>query len=234
MTVASDDIRDRLRSLTAEPGDFRLPGPPPGVTPTGFGRPAAVLILFGALDDRLARPRTDPVAVPADLDVLLVGRATTLTHHPGQVSFPGGRVDPEDAGPVAAALREAREETGLDPSGVDVLGTLPQLPLVVSRHLVTPVLAWWTRPSAVAVVDHAESAAVFRAPVADLLDPANRRTVHHPQHGEWGPAFVVPHPSAASGSHVVWGFTAMVLDRIFDRLGWTEPWDRTRRVRPPA
>ncbi len=227
---AARPVRDQLLGLATDPAPFRLPGLPPGLVSTGRGRPAAVLVLFGVLDDRLAHPRVADVAVPADLDVLLVGRATTLTHHPGQVSFPGGRLDPDDAGPVAAALREAEEETGLDPTGVDVLGTLPELPLPVSRHMVTPVLAWWTRPSAVAVVDHAESAAVFRAPVGDLLDPANRRTVVHPGQGDRGPAFLVPHTTADSGTHLVWGFTALVLDQLFDRLGWTEPWDPGRRI----
>ena len=188
-------------------------------------RPAAVLVLFGALDHRPAAHAAP--AVPADLDLLLVGRAVDLTHHPGQVAFPGGRIEPEDGGAVAAALREAHEETGLDPSGVEVLGTLGSLPVPVSRYSVTPVLGWWARPSTVAVVDAAESAAVFRAPVADLVDPARRGTVtvgRTPAHRS--PAFEV-------AGHVVWGFTGLVLDHLLDELGWAEPWDRGRRIELP-
>ena len=81
-------------------------------------RPAAVLILFGVLDS-LPSARDAPAGVVSrDLDVLLLARATTMRSHAGQVAFPGGRVDPEDSGPVDAALREAGEETGLDPAGV--------------------------------------------------------------------------------------------------------------------
>ena len=114
--------------------------------------------------------------MPDELDVLLVERAATLNDHPGQVAFPGGAVDAGDAGPEAAALREAQEETGLDPAGVVVLGTLPEVGLPVSNFLVTPVLGWWDRPTPVDVVDYGESASVFRVPVADLLNPENRRT----------------------------------------------------------
>lgn len=197
------------------------PAPPP------HARPAAVLVLFGALDTRPAEHRS-PV-VPAELDVLLVGRAASLAHHAGQVSFPGGRIDPGDDGPVDAAVREAVEETGLRPDGVEVLGTLGELSVPVSNYRVTPVLAWWSVPSAVAVVDAAESAHVFRAPVADLLDPTRRRTsvLRRPGITHRGPAFLV-------GPHVVWGFTAMVLDRLFDELGWTEPWDRSVTVPAPV
>ncbi|MFF0910429.1 NUDIX hydrolase [Microbacterium enclense] len=196
-------------------------------------REAAVLILFGVLDGMPSTREARVGAVPRELDVLLLARAATLRAHPGQVAFPGGRLDPGDDGPVAAALREAEEETGLDPSGVDVLGTLERVPLAYSRHLVTPVIGWWRRPSRVGVVDAAESAAVFRAPVADLLAPAHRGvTVLHRDGREWrGPAFVVPRPG---GSHLVWGFTAMLLDGLFDRLGWTEPWDATREVPLPG
>lgn len=206
---------------------------------SGHPRPAAVLVLFGVLD---GRPATHPsAAVPADLDVLLVGRAASLAHHPGQVAFPGGRLDPEDDGPEAAALREGAEETGLDPAGVEVLGTLPALPVHVSNHVVVPVLGWWATPSPVAVVDHQESATVFRAPVADLLDPANRRTATlpahvlarrpRPQRADAGPAFLVPFDG---GAHVVWGFTALVLDHLFTDLGWAEAWDTTRSVEVPV
>lgn len=192
-------------------------------------RSAAVLILFGVLDERPSIHDAQDSAVSRDLDVLLLSRAETLRSHAGQVAFPGGRVDPGDAGPIAAALREAVEETGLDADGVEVLGRLEDIPLAYSRHVVSPVLAWWRHPSPVRVVDEAESSDVFRAPVADLLDPANRGvTVIRRDGQEWrGPGFLV---GDGDDAHLVWGFTGMVLDGLFDRLGWTEPWDDTREL----
>lgn len=208
------DLRAQLRGLAGR--GVRWPvGRWPDVGPL---RPAAVLVLFGVLDHLPASHAHR--AVPADLDVLLVGRSPGLSHHPGQVAFPGGRVDADDGSPEAAALREAVEETGLDPTGVELLGSLAQVPVPVSRHLVTPVLAWWHERSPVAVVDQGESAHVFRAPVADLVDPARRRTVVVPVGGgrHRTPAFLV-------GEHVVRGFTAMILDTVLEALGWAEPWD---------
>ncbi|NKX53403.1 NUDIX hydrolase [Arthrobacter mobilis] len=189
-------------------------------------RHAAVLLLFGTLD--VVPARTHSAAVPDDLDVLLIERAGTLADHPGQVSFPGGGIDPEDGGPEAAALREAVEETGLDASGVDILGTLPEVPLSVSRFMVTPVLAWWTLPSPVAVMDFNESAQVFRVPVADLLHPDNRYTAVLRRAGRIhrGPAFTV-------NGLVVWGFTAAVLSHLFDELGWAQAWDQAREIPAP-
>jgi 8-oxo-dGTP pyrophosphatase MutT (NUDIX family) len=186
----------------------------------GSAQPASVLVLFGRLDSIPAQ--ADEMTVAADLDVLLQRRAATLSSHPGQVSFPGGRREAQDADAVATALREAQEETGLDPAGVDVLATLAELPLAASNHLVTPVLGWWRSPSQVAAVDHAETVEVFRVPVAQLLDPATRFTSTISRMGRtWkGPAFDVD-------GTVVWGFTAMVLDALFDATGWTVAWDRS-------
>ncbi|GGI46380.1 8-oxo-dGTP pyrophosphatase MutT (NUDIX family) [Agromyces flavus] len=228
---ASDAARTQLTALTGRPwlaerwADVREDG-------DEGARPAAVLILFGVLDGLPSDHEAQARAVSRDLDVLLLARATTLRSHAGQIAFPGGRVDDGDADPIDAALREAREETGLDPAGVEVLGALEAIPLSRSSHLVTPVLAWWAAPTAVAPVDHAESSAVFRIPVADLLDPGNRCTTVIRRDGmEWrGPAFTV---HGAGDERLVWGFTAMVLDVLFDELGWTEPWDRSRELDLP-
>ncbi|QYF74500.1 CoA pyrophosphatase [Cryobacterium sp. PAMC25264] len=200
-------------------------------------RRAAVLVLFGVLDAVPAQTasagpagaRTFRGEVPRDLDVLLLRRASTLGSHPGQIAFPGGRLEASDSGPIAAALREAVEETGLDPAGIEPLGTLPSIPVPVSNHLVIPVPAWWTRPSQVAAMDHAETVDVFRVPVADLLDPANRANTEHTRARTRyrAPAFTVD-------GRLVWGFTAIVLSRMFDELGWSVLWDVDRLVHPDS
>ncbi|MDX6201454.1 MAG: hypothetical protein QOJ83_954 [Frankiales bacterium] len=174
--------------------------------PDEGGRESAVLVLFGE--------------GPYGPDVLLIERAATMRSHAGQPAFPGGAIDPGDASPTAAALREAVEETGLDPAGVEVLEELPPLWLPPSGFVVVPVLAWWREPSAVSAVDPAECAAVARVPVADLTDPANRLRVRHPN-GYVGPAFEV-------GGMLVWGFTAGLLDRLLHLAGWALPWDVSR------
>ena len=184
--------------------------------PPEGGRESAILILFGpgeGTDDTT----TQDGAVG---DVLLIERAHDMRSHPRQVAFPGGAVDPGDDGPVAAALREAMEETGLDPAGVDIVTTLPALFLPPSGFVVTPVLAWWRDPSPVSVVDPREVASVHRVPLRALLDPANRMQVTHPS-GYVGAAFRV------SGL-LVWGFTAGLLDTLLALAGWEEPWDRDR------
>lgn len=227
------DIRAQLSALaeryardpkrTAGYAKLRKVRPPRGDRPA---RQASVLVLFGELDNVAARHHSP--SVPADLDVLLVLRASTLRNHAGEIAFPGGGADPEDADAIATALREAVEETGLDPAGVSVLGELPLAP-TVSNFTVTPVLAWWEQPSRVGVVDAGESAAVFRMPVAELLDPAARcNTVLERDGLQWVmPAFRTEHG-------LLWGFTAAILDSLFEELGWTEPWDHSDRVRPPG
>ena len=221
MPPTSADPRSELVALCERGLEWR-PDLTRALADAGGARPAAVLVLFGILDSVPARS-ADPM--PRDLDVLLLRRSATLASHAGQIAFPGGRLEASDDGPIAAALREAVEETGLDPDGIDPLGTLPPMPVPVSNHVVTPVPAWWTRPSEVAAVDHDESVEVFRVPVADLLDPANRGNVVGSYQGRtWrSPAFEV-------GGRVVWGVTGLMLSRIFDELGWVEPWDEERVV----
>ncbi|MDQ0378687.1 NUDIX hydrolase [Amycolatopsis thermophila] len=171
----------------------------------GYARAASVLILFGETE--------------RGPDVLLLRRADTLGSHAGQVAFPGGGADPGDADEVATALREAEEETGVDPVGVRPVAVLPELFIPVSRFAVTPVLAHWHRPSPVHAVDPGETAAVARVPIADLVDPANRFQVRRPGTGYLGPAFTV-------NGMFVWGFTAGLLTVLLDLGGWAREWDR--------
>lgn len=218
--TARQDLVDLVSAIGAGTGPPRNPYWQKLTVDPSLARKAAVLILFGALDDVPAESGK-PLA-PADLDVLLLERAHTLDDHPGQVAFPGGGIDPDES-PIAAALREAHEETGVNPAGVEVLGELPELALPRGNYLVTPVLGWWASPSPVRVVDYAESAQVFRVPVRDLLDPENRAmaTVTRMNQTFQSPAFTV-------NGVVVWGFTGMILNELFDQLGWSVPWDRTR------
>jgi 8-oxo-dGTP pyrophosphatase MutT (NUDIX family) len=181
--------------------------------PAEGGRPSAVLVLFGE--------------GPAGPDLLLIERSRFLRAHAGQPSFPGGSLDPEDgdplgAGPVRAALREAQEETGLDPAGVQVFAVLPRLYIPVSDFVVTPVLGWWREPTPVAPVDPGEVAAVVRVPVSHLTDPANRVRVRHPS-GARLPGFLVEQT-------VVWGFTAGIIDRILHYSGFEREWDHDREI----
>ena len=221
--TAPSAARDDLVALQRRGIRWTIGGGRPMLPASDAARRAAVLVLFGVLDGDVS----EAVApAPADLDVLLLRRAATLGSHPGQIAFPGGRLEgDEDA--TAAALREAVEETGLDPSGVEVLGTLPDAPLMVSDHLVTPILSWWTNPSQVAAVDPAETVDVFRTPVAELLDPANRMTavVARGEREFRAPAFRV-------GDVLVWGFTAILLSSLFDELGWAPAWDASRTIEP--
>ena len=181
--------------------------------PDEGGRPSAVLILFG------------PGAQGGE-DVVLTERSHSMRSHAGQVSFPGGAIDPGDSGPVSAALREAQEEVGLDPAGVRVVAELPALYLPPSNFVVTPVLAWWARPAPISVVDHLEVARVLRAPLSELTDPARRFTVTHPS-GFAGPAFDID-------GLLVWGFTAGLLSKVIELAGLERPWDvADRRPLPP-
>jgi 8-oxo-dGTP pyrophosphatase MutT (NUDIX family) len=193
-------IRDGASTITAE--DISRFVPPEG----SEARRGAVLMLFGE--------------GPRGPDLLLTERAHDMRSHPGQVSFPGGSIDDTDASPTAAALREAEEETGLDPKGVEVFATLPELWLPPSNFAVTTVLGWWKDPSSVDVVDPREVNAVLRVPIAELLDPKHRVTVVHPI-GYSSPGFLI----GDTKDLILWGFTAGLINRLFDHVGLTRPWD---------
>lgn len=170
--------------------------------------------------------------IPLDLDVLLQRRANGMRHHPGQIAFPGGGIDPGETA-EQAAVREAYEETGLDPQAVEVLGTLPEVPIPVSNNLVTPVVAWWSRPSEIAAVDHAEALEVFRVPVAEMLASEARYTaVVKREHSSFrSDSFIL---GDRFGGRVVWGFTGILLSVLYEQLGWSTPWDKSKEIDIPV
>ncbi|MBB6346554.1 NUDIX hydrolase [Nonomuraea muscovyensis] len=199
--IVVPDWLDRLAAQAA-----LISVPPALRPPAGRGREAAVLMLFGE--------------GPLGPDVLLIQRSSRGRRHAGQPAFPGGGVDPGDGGPVGAALREAAEETGLDPGGVTVLCALPELYLSHSDNRVTPVVGWWHDPCAVHAASPDEVDSVERVPVSELVDPVNRFTLRLPR-GFAGPAFRVR-------GMLVWGFTAMLLDQVLSEGGLDRPWDPGR------
>lgn len=209
------DIVAAARMLDAAELSRPLPSPP------ASARPSAVLVLF-------AESPTGP-------GLLLIERAHDMRSHAGQLAFPGGATDPGESA-VDTALREAGEEIGLDPAGVEVLAELPPLWLPPSNFAVTCVLGWWRTQSPVGVVDPVEVAAVLRVPLADLIDPGHRVTVSHPS-GYRGPGFVLRGPELDGpelDDLVLWGFTAGVVAALLERAHIAEPWDESRILPAPV
>jgi 8-oxo-dGTP pyrophosphatase MutT (NUDIX family) len=140
---------------------------------------------LGLTESRALRPFFPAVPIPAavliplveradELTVLLTQRASQLKNHAGQISFPGGRIEPEDPGPREAALREAREEIGLDERFVSVVGYLPDH-ILLSGFLVTPVVAF-VRPGFELLLDATEVQDTFEVPLTHAFEPANHRS----------------------------------------------------------
>jgi 8-oxo-dGTP pyrophosphatase MutT (NUDIX family) len=153
-------------------------------------RPAAVLI---GLIDR-----------PEGLSLLLTKRHDNLSSHSGQVAFPGGKIDPEDPSPEAAALREAREEVGLDPRYAEIIGRLPDY-LTGSGYRIAPVVALIS-PQAEFRADPTEVDYVFEAPLDFVLDPANRTMGSRIWNGRRRYFYEIPY-----GRHYIWGVTAGMI-----------------------
>ena len=197
----SNALSARLAAAVAAPGrpssDYDL-NPDVALPPGRRLIPAAVLV--GVVDG------------PGVPQVVLTKRSPRLRHHPGQIAFPGGKVDPGDAGPVAAALREASEEAGLAPELADVVGTLPAHE-TVTGFTVTPVLAR-IDPAFRPVPEAGEVDEVFAVPLAHVLESGRYRVESRLWRGQRRRYFVVPY-----GPYYIWGATARILRALADRMG---------------
>ncbi len=195
--VTAEELRTRLIEITATPAE------------------ATVVYGDDVLSEMARPPVPAAVLVPVVLSVmpaiLLTKRTSHLKSHAGQVSFPGGRIDPEDRDPEAAALREAQEEIALDPANVEVLGRMDEY-VTGTGYRITPVVGLLP-PGLVFRPSPHEVEAVFELPVTVLLDPdAPRRQRQHVR-GVWRDYWVWPHPD-----HFIWGATAAILVHLARKL----------------
>lgn len=146
-----------------------------------------------------------------ELSLLLTRRTEHLRDHAGQVSFPGGRVEPVDAGPLHTALRESEEEVGVPGERVDVAGYLPAR-AVVTGFAVTPVVGF-IEPGLAGIADPREVAEVFEVPLNWLLDPSNRI----PATRAWG-GIEISVCEYHYGAHRIWGATAQIIDEFVNLI----------------
>ncbi len=163
-------------------------------------------------ENRKLRPAAVLVGVTPSGQVVLTKRSSRLKHHPGQIAFPGGKVDDTDDGAVDAALREAEEEIGLDRRSVDVIGTLPAHE-TVTGFSVTPVLGW-IRHAFDPVLEEREVAEVFQAPFAHVTNAERFLVESRHWRGQRRYYYVVPW-----GPYYIWGATARMLRALSDRMG---------------
>lgn len=202
-------LRGLVDKLRAGEGDARVKAMlGPRVPQTPGEDQAAVLIVFAG----------DPDAeeLPEDARVLIAHRTPSMRSHSGQMAFPGGHIDATDTGPVAAALREAYEETGLAPERVVPLAVMGQVTTGGSNRRVRPVLAYAPDPGEVYPASELETDDVFFVPIRDLVDPANRAKLGWKH---WtGPTFW-------ARDYLIWGFTGILLAVVLELAGWVRAWD---------
>jgi 8-oxo-dGTP pyrophosphatase MutT (NUDIX family) len=170
--------------------------------------------------------RVRDLADPVALDVVVTRRASTLRHHPNQVSFPGGSLEPGETS-WQAALREAHEEIGLDPAKVTPVGRLAHRHIPVSGFTVAVEIGCWTPDDSLTPGDPAEVSSVHRIHIPDLTNPANRFSWVLPDTYFTGPGFDVD-------GLFIWGFTADILNDLLQAAGWEHPWNQaTQRIVDP-
>jgi len=145
------------------------------------------------------------------LQLILTKRNSALKHHPGQIAFPGGKVDPSDDGQIGAALRESHEEIGLDPANVQVMGTLPAHE-TVTGFSVTPVLGR-VLTDFTPVPEAGEVDEVFTVPFAHVMDVTRYQIQSRLWRGTQRRYFVVPY-----GPYYIWGATARILRALAERM----------------